>query len=173
MKKVLLSVVLGAVLSACSTTSDKAANIANAPTAESLVSSPGMLDGRAGTAMDPLIDPNHILSQRSIYFDFDSFVVNPEYRDMLSAHAKYLSTHQNANIVIQGNTDNRGTAEYNLSLGQKRAEAVKKTMNLMGVSDAQIETVSFGKERPKELGQGEDAWAKNRRADIVYAGETQ
>jgi peptidoglycan-associated lipoprotein len=166
MQKVLLSVMVAA-LSACSTPSDKAVNKL---TAVEQVNSPGMGEGQ-GSALTPLTDPNHILSQRSIYFDFDSFVVKPEYRDMLSAHAKYLSANQQAHIVIQGNTDNRGTAEYNLALGQKRAEAVKKTMNLMGIADKQIETVSFGKERPQALGQDDEAWAKNRRADIVYAGE--
>lgn len=170
MKKMLLSVILVGILGACSTTSDKA-NPGSAASSTEGADSIGMLDGSGSRS--PLQDPSNILSQRSIFFDFDSFTVQAGYRDMLSAHAKYLTSHPSASIVIQGNTDNRGTAEYNLALGQKRAEAVKRNMNLMGVPDSKIETVSFGKERPKEWGRGEDAWAKNRRVDIVYTSEVQ
>ena len=87
---------------------------------------------------------------------------------MLSAHASYLKANPSQKIIIQGNTDDRGTAEYNLALGQRRSDAVRKSLNLMGVSDNQIEAVSFGKEKPKAEGDNEAAWAENRRADIVY-----
>ncbi len=87
---------------------------------------------------------------------------------MVEAHARYLTTHKNRKILIQGNTDERGGTEYNLALGQKRAEAVRRAFNLLGVQDAQIEAVSFGKEKPKALGSDEASWAENRRADIVY-----
>lgn len=174
MKKILVSVMLVSMLGACSTPSD------NKMLDKSLneVGEAGAHDANSAKMLDdsskhPLTDPNSILSQRSVYFDFDSFVVKSEYHDTLSAHAKYLSANQQANIIIQGNTDNRGTAEYNLALGQKRAEAVKKTLNILGVLDSKIETVSFGKERPKEMGSTENAQAKNRRADIVYLGEEQ
>jgi peptidoglycan-associated lipoprotein len=86
----------------------------------------------------------------------------------LSAHASYLKANPKQKIIIQGNTDERGTAEYNLALGQRRSDAVRKSLNLMGVSDDQIEAVSFGKEKPKAEGDNEAAWAENRRADIVY-----
>lgn len=177
MQKFLYSMMLVGMLSACSTTSDKTASsrLAAMDTSNNVTTSgvngTGMLNGTS--SFNPLTDPNNILSQRSVFFDFDSFTVSPDYRDMLSAHAKYLTNNQQATIIIQGNTDNRGTAEYNLALGQKRAEAVKRNMNLLGIPDNQIETVSFGKERPRELGHSEEMWAKNRRADIVYTGETQ
>ncbi len=87
---------------------------------------------------------------------------------MLSAHASYLKANAKQKIIIQGNTDERGTAEYNLALGQRRSDAVRKSLNLMGVSDDQMEAVSFGKEKPKAEGDNEAAWAQNRRADIVY-----
>ena len=123
----------------------------------------------AGTgSVDPLNDPKGELAQRSVYFDFDSFVVKGEYEPVVQAHAKYLNSHKGKKVVIQGNTDDRGGREYNLALGQKRAEAVRKSMSLMGVSDNQLEAVSFGKEKPKASGNNEAAWAENRRADIVY-----
>ncbi|HJU24325.1 MAG TPA: peptidoglycan-associated lipoprotein Pal [Casimicrobiaceae bacterium] len=120
---------------------------------------------------DELHNPASILSKRSVYFDFDSFVVKDEYRPLVEAHARYLSSHPNARMTIQGNTDERGSREYNIALGQKRADAVKRMMVLLGAKDGQIETVSFGKEKPKNPGHDEAAWAENRRDDIVYAGE--
>ena len=91
-----------------------------------------------------------------------------KYQKMLSAHASYLKANPTQKIIIQGNTDERGTTEYNLALGQRRSDAVRKSLNLMGVSDNQMEAVSFGKEKPKAEGDTEAAWAENRRADIVY-----
>ena len=113
-------------------------------------------------------DPKGELAQRSVYFDFDSYVVKNEYQSVVDAHSRYLNSHRNRKIIIQGNTDDRGGSEYNLALGQKRAEAVRKAMSLMGVSDDQMEAVSFGKEKPRATGNNEAAWAENRRADIVY-----
>lgn len=119
-------------------------------------------------ATDPLDDPKGILAKRSIYFDYDSFIVKDEFTPVVEAHAKYLSSNTGRKIVIQGNTDERGGREYNLALGQKRAEAVRRSLNLLGVSDTQIEAVSFGEEKPKANGSDEASWAENRRADIVY-----
>ncbi len=116
-------------------------------------------------------DPKSILAKRSIYFDYDQFVIKDEYKSLVEAHAKYLQANRSLRIVIQGNTDERGTREYNIALGQKRADAVKKLMMVLGASEAQIETVSFGKEKPRKDGHDESAWAENRRDDIVYAGE--
>lgn len=124
--------------------------------------------GTVNAVSDPLNDPNSELAQRSVYFDFDSYVVKDEYQPVVDTHARYLNSHGNRKVVIQGNTDDRGGSEYNLALGQKRAEAVRKAMSLMGVPDSQMEAVSFGKEKPKALGNNEAAWAENRRADIVY-----
>jgi peptidoglycan-associated lipoprotein len=117
---------------------------------------------------DPLNDPKGILAKRSIYFDYDSFIVKDEFKAVVDAHAKYLSANKARKIIIQGNTDERGGREYNLALGQKRAEAVRKSLSLLGVPDSQMESVSFGKEKPKATGSDEAAWAENRRADIVY-----
>jgi peptidoglycan-associated lipoprotein len=117
---------------------------------------------------DPLNDPQGILSKRSIYFDYDSYTVKDEFRSVVEAHAKYLNSHKDRKVIIQGNTDDRGGTEYNLALGQKRAEAVRKALVLLGVSDAQVEAVSFGKEKPKALGSDEATWAENRRSDIAY-----
>lgn len=119
-------------------------------------------------AIDPLNDPKGELAKRSVYFDLDSYVVKDEYQPVVGAHAKYLSKNKARKIVIQGNTDERGGREYNLALGQKRAEAVRKSMTLLGVAEGQMEAVSFGKEKPKAQGHDEAAWTENRRADIVY-----
>ncbi len=117
---------------------------------------------------DPLNDPKGILAKRSVYFDFDSYVVKDEFKPMIEAHAKYLGSNKGRKIVIQGNTDERGGREYNLALGQKRAEAVRKSLSALGVAESQMEAVSFGKEKPKATGSDEASWAENRRADIVY-----
>ena len=109
-----------------------------------------------------------MLAKRSVYFDFDSYVVKDEFKPVIEAHSQYLIKNADRKIVIQGNTDERGGSEYNLALGQKRAEAVRRALNLLGVPDAQIEAVSFGKEKPKATGSNEAAWAENRRADIAY-----
>ena len=122
----------------------------------------------ASKAIDPFTDPNNPLSKKSVFFDFDSFVVKVEYQPLIEAHGKYLAANGSRQIKIEGNTDERGGREYNLALGQKRAEAVKQRLLLMGARDAQIETVSFGEERPRATGSTEEAWAQNRRADIVY-----
>ncbi|MEY3264031.1 MAG: hypothetical protein RL717_1508 [Pseudomonadota bacterium] len=117
---------------------------------------------------DSLNDPSSILAKRSIYFDLDSFVVKDEFKSVIDAHSQYLIAHPDRKVIIQGNTDERGGSEYNLALGQKRAEAVRRALSLLGVPDGQMEAVSFGKEKPKATGRDESAWAENRRADIAY-----
>ena len=104
---------------------------------------------------------------RIVYFDFDSYVVKDEYRSTVEANAKALAADRKRKIAVEGHTDERGGHEYNLALGQKRAEAVAKSMTLMGANDSQIEAVSFGKERPAVQGSDEAAWAKNRRAELT------
>src|SRR5687768_13892343 len=121
--------------------------------------------------MDPLKDPKNILSRRSIFFDYDQFTVKEEFKPVVAAHARYLSQNRQARATLQGNTDERGCREYNLALGQKRADAVKAMMTLLGAPSAQIETVSFGEEKPRAQGQTEQAFAENRRVDIVHQGE--
>jgi peptidoglycan-associated lipoprotein len=137
------------------------------------MAAPAATDSRAVNTVnagstDPLNDPQGILSKRSIYFDFDSYTIKDEFKSVVEAHARYLIANKGRKIVIQGNTDERGGTEYNLALGQKRAEAVRRALVLLGVSDSQVEAVSFGKEKPKALGSNEEAWAENRRADIAY-----
>lgn len=112
--------------------------------------------------------PSELRQNNSVYFDFDSFAVKDEFKPLLEKNAAFLRNHSSQHIVVQGNTDERGGSEYNLALGQKRAEAVRRALTLLGVADSQIEAVSFGKEKPKALGHDEQAWAQNRRADIVY-----
>jgi peptidoglycan-associated lipoprotein len=122
-------------------------------------------------AQSPLHDPNNILSKRSVYFAYDKYDVSSEYQPLVIAHARYLRDHAGAKVAIQGNCDERGSREYNLALGQRRADAVGKIMALSGVPSGQIETVSFGKEKPRATGENEAAWAENRRSDIVYQRE--
>jgi peptidoglycan-associated lipoprotein len=109
-----------------------------------------------------------MLAKRTIYFDFDSSEIKGEGTDIVSAHAKYLSMHSNVHVRLEGNTDERGSREYNIGLGERRAQAVRRALLLQGASDAQISTVSYGAERPVDAGHDEAAWAKNRRVDIVY-----
>jgi len=116
----------------------------------------------------PWNDPSSPLFQRSVYFDLNEYTVQTKYQKQLSAHANFLKANPKQKIIIQGNTDERGTAEYNLALGQRRSDAVRQSLNLMGVADGQMEAVSFGKEKPKAEGDNEAAWAENRRADIIY-----
>ena len=121
--------------------------------------------------IDPLKDPNNILSKRSVYFDFDSSAVKGEYRPVVEAHAQYLKQNTARKAQIQGNTDARGSREYNLALGQRRSESVKQAMRVLGVPEAQLEAVSFGKEKPRATGSTAADYAENRRADVVYDGE--
>jgi peptidoglycan-associated lipoprotein len=117
-------------------------------------------------SVDPLTQG--VLAKRSVYFDYDSYIVKDEFKPVVDAHSKFLGANKGRKIVIQGNTDERGGREYNLALGQKRAEAVRKSLSLLGVPESQMEAVSFGKEKPKATGSDEASWAENRRADIVY-----
>lgn len=105
---------------------------------------------------------------RVVYFDYDSFVIKPEFQSVIDAHARYLKADNRRRIAIEGHTDERGGREYNLALGQKRSEAVRRALSLLGVSDTQIEAVSFGKEKPAAAGGDEAAFARNRRAELVY-----
>jgi peptidoglycan-associated lipoprotein len=120
------------------------------------------------TGVDPLTDPASPLAKRSVYFDFDSFIVKPEFQGLVEAHGKFLVANPNRRVVIEGNADERGSREYNLALGQKRAEAVKSRLRLIGVPEQQVETISLGEEKPRATGHDEAAWAENRRADLNY-----
>ena len=126
-----------------------------------------------GDAWAQLKEPGSPLAKRSIYYDYNKYDIKEEYAPVIESHAKFLTEHTDLRIAVQGNCDDRGSREYNLALGQRRADSVKRAMVLSGVGDKQIETVSFGAEKPVAFGQDEESWAKNRRADIVYPNEPQ
>lgn len=115
-----------------------------------------------GTAQGP------VNVSRLVYFDYDSFDLKPESQSVIEAHARFLRANAQRKVSLEGHTDERGGREYNLALGQKRAEAVRRALSLLGVADAQMEAVSFGKEKPAATGSDEAAWAQNRRVEIVY-----
>ena len=106
--------------------------------------------------------------ERIIYFDFDSYTVKPEFVATLEAHARFLNADRQRRVILEGHTDERGGREYNLALGHKRADAVRRALALMGVQDTQMEAVSFGKEKPAVQGSGEEAWSRNRRVELSY-----
>lgn len=115
------------------------------------------------------LDPNSLISkERSVYFDFDNFSVKSDYDAMLQRQGQYMAKNSQLTVKIEGNTDERGGHEYNLALGQKRADAVAKALKAYGARDGQVEAVSLGREHPKATGHDEAAWAQNRRADIAY-----
>jgi len=109
-----------------------------------------------------------LLAKRVIYFDFDSSEIKSEGTEVVAAHAKYLASHSSARVRLEGNTDDRGSREYNIGLGERRAQAVRRALLLQGATEAQLQTVSYGAERPAAVGNDEAAWAKNRRVEIVY-----
>jgi peptidoglycan-associated lipoprotein len=129
------------------------------------------LTGRgAKPGTDPMLKQG-ALARRSIYYDLDQFDVKDEYRGLVEAHAKYLRENPAARVLVQGNTDERGSREYNVGLGQRRSDGVKKMLVLLGARENQIESVSLGEEKPQSDGHEESAWSKNRRSDILYGGE--
>ena len=185
MNKILWPVLVALTLSACGTTGGTQATVEDRTGGTAGTASTGQgtettgvgAGGVAGSAMggqysgDPRKDPASPLSKRSVFFDFDSFVVKDEYRPMLEAHAGYLMSKNDAHVILQGNADERGSREYNLALGQKRAEAVRKALAVLGVKDSQMEAISFGEEKPRAEGHDEAAYAENRRTDVVYSDE--
>jgi len=173
MKQLIIPALLALLIAGCSSTPDGPEQ-GGAPvesrngTGVATVTAGGV-DGRGLPAV--LTDPKSILSKRSVYFDYDKYEVRAEYKDLVTAHAKFLADNRQFRMLIQGNTDDRGSREYNLALGQKRADAVKKMLTLLGAREDQVESVSLGEEKPKNEGQNEAAWAENRRGDMLYNGE--
>ena len=177
MHRVYLSLIVASLLTACAseppTINQAAAKVEDrtqAPKAASAPADTRMLLPQVQT-VNPLKDPSNILSKRSVFYDYDSFDVKAEYRAMIDAHGKYLVSNPSAKVFLQGNADDRGSREYNLSLGNKRAEGVRKMLSVLGVKDDQIESVSFGEEKPRAECPEESCWSQNRRTDIVYQGE--
>jgi len=121
--------------------------------------------------MSPLKDPGSILSKRSVYYDFDKSDIKDEFKPTIEAHARYLRDNGNSKMLIQGNTDERGSREYNIALGQRRAEGVRRMLMLLGARDDQVEAVSLGEEKPRAQGSTEEAYGENRRSDMLYRGE--
>ncbi len=177
MKHIALCLVAAALAAGCASTDKKDTPVADRSgsavpaTPPPSANTQTMPQTNPNIAGNPLRDPANILSKRSVYFDFDSNAVKDEYRGLVQAHSRYLTDKRDSRIRIEGNCDERGSREYNLALGQRRAEAVKKVMTVLGVSDGRIETTSYGEEKPAASGHDEAAWAQNRRADIRYAGE--
>ncbi|MFO7602227.1 MAG: peptidoglycan-associated lipoprotein Pal [Gammaproteobacteria bacterium] len=120
---------------------------------------------------DPLSDPNSPLSQRVVYFEFDSSEVSAMDRDIIAAHANYLANNPNVSIILEGHADERGSREYNIALGERRARAIQQLMLLQSVGHQQMQVISFGEERPVAMGHDEEAWRLNRRVEILYSGQ--
>jgi len=162
-----------ALLAGCASTPDEQASTSDGGAmTQPMTSGDGAQSMGAGTsggmAMNPLDDPNSLLSKRVIYFDFDKSDIRPEFRDIVQAHATYLSQNANVSVTLEGHADERGSREYNIGLGERRANAVKNVLMLQGASGGQVETVSYGEERPVAMGHDEQSWAQNRRVEIVY-----
>ena len=174
MKNIALAIAVAGLLAACGSQEVKK----DVPVADKSTPPPTASTAPPTTtaAVNPRITANPLaegmLAKRSVYFDFDSNAVKDEYRGLVQAHSKFMTADKrDSRIRIEGNCDERGSREYNLALGQRRAESVKKVMTVLGVQDGRIETISFGEEKPKSSGHDEPAWAENRRADIKYSGE--
>jgi peptidoglycan-associated lipoprotein len=138
---------------------------APAPVSEALK----RVEAPTSTPIDPLMDPGSVLARRSIYFDYDRSVINGSDVAVVEAHGRYLMDHPARVVRIEGNCDERGGREYNLALGQRRADAMRERLRLLGISPERVETVSLGKEKPRNPGHDEAAWAQNRRDDIIYS----
>ena len=169
------AVVLTAVLAACGSSVKLDEVPVESRTATPISSQPGAGAGAATTGVAPveiMANSNAMAGPvgiaRIIYFDYDSFTLKPEFQSAIEAHAKFMSANKGRKMAVEGHTDERGGREYNLALGQKRAEAVRRALGLLGVTDAQVEAVSFGKEKPAASGSSEEALAKNRRAELSY-----
>lgn len=176
MKHLLLVFCAVAMLAGCGS-SVKLDNVPVEDKSGTLVSAPGS-EGSASATGNGGVTPVDIgksdqkavipVGPRMVYFDLDSFVIKPEFQSVIETHARFIKADKGRKVVIEGHTDERGGREYNLALGQKRAEAVRSALGLLGVTDSQLEAVSFGKEKPAVLGSDEAAMAMNRRAEISY-----
>jgi peptidoglycan-associated lipoprotein len=128
-------------------------------------------DGIDPNALAALKDPKSAVYKRSVFFDYDQYVIKDEFKALVEAHGKFLVKNPKLKMLIQGNADERGSREYNLALGQKRADAVKKALLLQGATEGQIESVSLGEEKPRCTEANEACWGQNRRGDMLYTGE--
>jgi peptidoglycan-associated lipoprotein len=172
MKKLLFAALAVALMYGC----------ASSPTTETPSASPAT-PGTTPPAAPPSVQPlqpsavqgesikEGTLAKRSVFYDLDQYNIKDEYRPLLQAHGKYLAEHRGAKMLVQGNCDERGSREYNIALGQRRAEGVKRMLVLMGATDSQVEPVSLGEEKPRCNEHAEGCWSQNRRSDMLYGGE--
>ena len=163
MNKILISIVLANLLVACASEKPKEPEAAPAPVVETPAPAPA-----PAVAVDPLNDPTSILAKRSVYFPFDVSAVQADDKPIVEAHGKYLSEHPDRKVRVEGNCDERGSNEYNRALGHRRADSVKQMLILSGAKASQIETVSYGEEKPVCTEHDEACWKQNRRSDIKY-----
>jgi len=159
----------GFLLAACSSTPTKPVEQMPAPAMPTPVAAKPATPAPMPAAIPAYLDPNSpIFKERSVYFDFDNYTVKSDYAALIELQGKYLAMNPKLAIKVEGNTDERGGSEYNLALGQKRADAVVRALKVYGVKESQMEAVSWGKEKPKASGHDEAAWAQNRRVDLTY-----
>jgi peptidoglycan-associated lipoprotein len=179
MRAIWMAAVLAAGLAACSSTPTDEQSPAAVEDRSGTAAKPGAtsqqvatvdVTGKGITGPDPAVKTG-VLAQRSIFYDLDQYDIKDEYRPLVEAHAKYLRDNPGRKMLIQGNTDERGSREYNIALGQRRSEGVKKMLLLLGAREDQVESVSLGEEKPRAEGHDEQAWTQNRRSDILYQGE--
>jgi peptidoglycan-associated lipoprotein len=175
-KATLLSALAVALLYGCASTPIESQNTpvpppASAPGGGTSPSPTATPLPETGVQGNPLKDPNNILSKRSVYYELDKYEITDQYRPIVQAHGRYLAEHRGTKMLVQGNCDERGSREYNIALGQRRADGVKRMLTLFGASDSQVESVSLGEEKPRCEEHTEACWAQNRRSDMLYGGE--
>lgn len=167
-----LMLFMSAFLAACSTSSGskkESAAVEDQGTTSSGTTAQTYGTGKeASYGISELDDPNSPLANRIIYFEYDSSEIRPQYRSVIEAHAQYLAANPEAVMSLEGHADERGSREYNLALGERRALSVKDQMTVLGASPAQIRTISYGEERPVDEGHEESAWSQNRRVELIY-----
>jgi peptidoglycan-associated lipoprotein len=177
MKKVLIAISIATLLAACASkdkapvTDTKPPPTAAATTTPAGPSTTPTTPSQVTSGVDPLKDPNNVLSKRIIYFDYDKDAVKGEYTEIVQAHARYLNENRGRKIRLEGHADERGSREYNMALGQRRGDAVRRAASVLGVGNERMEVISFGEDKPRSTGRDEAAWAQNRRVEIVYDGE--
>jgi len=183
--KIVLAVVPMLILAGCGTTGEVETETAGAASqgaaapesgsattsgvgTEGATTGEGLAAPEAGFQGDPLDDPNSLLAKRVVYFEFDRSEVREAFQDIVRAHAEYLAGNPNVSVTLEGHADERGTREYNMALGERRANAVQRLLTLQGAAASQVRTISYGEERPAALGHNEEAWALNRRVEFIY-----
>jgi len=162
---------MSSLLIGCQSSPKKSTDVANGSKSAGTTDQRFGADTGGGFSGDPLTNPASPLAKRVLYFDFDSSEVSAEDRSIIAAHAEYLTKNPNVSVILEGHTDERGSREYNIALGERRAKAVQQLMLLQGVGQKQLQVISFGEERPVALGHDEAAWRLNRRVEILYSGK--